>query len=160
MGSFAAVIMQLEPPLKAGAAPIAQDIVASFPGTRNTVLDEAKSVVTFELHFPGNLSGLVRRLADRKIGVADSVTVSVPVASLVPELVASQAAADERLLEGSEVWDPEFTRGSYVLAARLAQGRVEATIVPSTEAMHQIYDGMLALALVGSDTATPVAEAL
>jgi hypothetical protein len=159
MGSFAAVIMQLEPPLKAGVAPVARDIVASYAGTRNTVLDETTSVVTFELHFPGNLSGLVRRLAERKIGVADSVTVSVPVASLVPALVTSTTSADERLLEGPEVWDPEFTRGSYVLSARLAQGRVEATIVPSTEAMHQIYDGMLALALVGSDAGTPLTGA-
>jgi hypothetical protein len=43
-----------------------------------------------------------------------------------------------------------------VLSARLAQGRVEATIVPSTDAMHQIYDGMLALALVGNDPAAPL----
>jgi hypothetical protein len=158
MGTFAAVIMQLGQ-LRPGASQIAKDIVATFPGTRNTELDEAKGLVTFELHFPGNLSGLVRRLADRKISVADSVTVSVPVESLAPDLISSAAAADERLLEGSEVWDPEFTRGTYVKSARLAAGRVEATIVPSTEAMHQIYDGMLALALVGSHAGQPAAGA-
>jgi len=151
MGGFAAVIMPLAPGNWTGAAALAHDIVASYPGTRNTALDAASGVLTFELHFPGNLSGIVRRLADRRIAIADTVQVSIAVASLVPEPVASPGASDERLLHGAEVWDPEFARGAYVKSAHVAGGRVEATIEPSSEAMHQLYDSMLTLAIVASD---------
>jgi hypothetical protein len=151
MGGFAAVIMPLGSGNWTGSAELARDIVATFPGTRNTALDAASGVLTFELHFPGNLSGIVRRLADRRIAIADTVKVSIAVASLVSEPVASPEAVDERLLHGAEVWDPEFARGSYVVSAHLAGGRVEATIQPSSEAMHQLYDSMLTLAIVASD---------
>jgi hypothetical protein len=151
MGGFAAVIMPLGSGNWTGAAELARDIVATFPGTRNTALDAAAGVVTFELHFPGNLSGIVRRLADRRIAIADTVKVSIAVASLVAEPVASSAAADERLVHGAEVWDPEFARGAYVVSAHVAGGRIEATIHPSSEAMHQLYDSMLTLAIVASD---------
>jgi hypothetical protein len=42
------------------------------------------------------------------------------------------------------------------LSARLTQGRVEASIEPRTEAMHQIYDSLLSLGLVGQEAGTPL----
>jgi hypothetical protein len=140
-----------------GAAAIAYTLVDQFPGTRNTALDDAASLVRFELHFPGNLSGLVRKLADNAIAVGESATVTLPVQSLAPELIAAGAGVvGERLEEGTEVWDVAFDRGHYVLDASMAGDHIEATIVPSTLAMHQIYDGLLSLGLVASD---PVAVA-
>ena len=134
------------------AAAIAHTLVDRFPGTRNTTLDESGAVVTFDLHFPGNLSGLVKQLASNMIPVGERATVSVPVRSLAPELLAGgPGSVAERLEHGTEVWDVAFDRGHYVLDAQLDGDHVDATIVPSTLAMHQIYDALLSLGLVASD---------
>ncbi len=156
MGVFAAVSLPLAPVPRAGAYDIARDIVASYPGTRNVALDDATGVVTFELHFPGNLSGLVERLSNRYIAVGERAGISVPVTSLAPERVLSEAAAAQRVVDGPDVWDAQFPRGSYVLSARLSPGRIEASIEPRTEAMHQIYDSLLSLGLVGQEPGTPL----
>jgi hypothetical protein len=156
MGVFAAVSLPLAPARRAGAYDIARDIVQTYPGTRNVALDDASGVVTFELHFPGNLSGLVQRLGNRSIAVGDRAGVSVPVTSLVPERITSDIAAAQRVVDGPDVWDAQFPRGSYVLSARLTQGRVEASIEPRTEAMHQIYDSLLSLGLVVQEAGTPL----
>jgi hypothetical protein len=151
MGAFASVTLPLAAGLVKGAAEIAQDVVACFPGTRNVVLDAAGTTLTFDLHFPGNLSALVTRLANSRIGVGARATVSVPTMSLAPELLTSPEHVTERLNEGAEVWDPEFPRGSYVSDAKLVDGRVHASIVPSTEGMHQLYDSMFVLGLTAGD---------
>jgi hypothetical protein len=152
MGAFATVTMPVDLTHRHNAAEAAQAIVAGFPGTRNVALDETAGALVFDLHFPGNLSGLVRRLLDGLIPVGAQATVSLPVRSLVPELVAGDpAAVGARVVEGAEVWDVAFARGHYVEAARLDAGRVVATIVPESNAMHQIYDSLLTLGLVASD---------
>jgi hypothetical protein len=139
------------------AAEAAVTIAAAFPGTRNVVLDEASGTLSFELHFPGNLSGLVRRLLDGLIPVGEQAQVSLPVESLVPELVArGPGAIAARVVEGAEVWDVAFARGHYVASARLEGARLEAAIVPHSNAMHQIYDSLLTLGLVANDP--PLAE--
>ncbi len=147
MGAFASVTLPLVIGLAPGASAVAQQVVADFPGTRNVALDATGTSITFELHFPGNLSALVSRLANNRIGVGTTATISVPTLSLAPELLASADAVHERLNEGAEVWDPEFTRGSYVSSASLIDGHVVATILPNTEAVHQVYDSMLVLGL-------------
>jgi len=152
VGTFAVITMPVDLTKRRGAAAIAYTLVDSFPGTRNTALDDAASLVKFELHFPGNLTGLVRKLADNMIAVGETAKVTVPVRSLVPELIASgPGPVGERLEEGTEVWDVAFDRGHYVHEAALVGDHVEATIVPSTLSMHQIYDGLLSLGLVASD---------
>jgi hypothetical protein len=134
------------------AANVAQIAVANYPGTRGAAVDAAASTVTFDLHFPGNLSGLVRKLADNLIPVGETAEVSVPVESLVPELVTGGPdVVAERLLEGAHVWDVAFARGAWVRAARVEGGRVLATIVPQSNAMHQIYDALLSLGVVVND---------
>jgi hypothetical protein len=143
--------MPVDLTVRRGAAAIAYTLVDGFPGTRNTVLDDAASLVRFELHFPGNLSGLVRKLADNMIPVGERAKVSLPVLSLAPELIASgPGPVGTRLEEGTEVWDVAFDRGHYVYEAEMAGDHIEATIAPSTLAMHQIYDGLLSLGLVAS----------
>jgi len=152
MGTFATVTMQISGSIPA----IAQDVVAVFPGTRKVDVDPAGTSVTFELHFPGRLSALVDRLNNRRIVVGPVATVSIPVTSLVPALLTSPEHVNERLSGGSEVWDPEFPRGSYVSEAKLVGDHVEATIVPSTDAMHQLYDAMYTLGLVALEAGQPL----
>ena len=152
MGASATVTMPVDLTRCHDAALVAQTVVENYPGTRGTAVDTAASVVRFELHFPGNLSGLVRRLVDNLIPVGDAAAVSVPIESLVPELVAGgPAAIAERLVEGAHVWDVAFARGAYVSEARIENGRVLATIVPHSNAMHQIYDALLSLGVVVND---------
>ncbi len=152
MGTFAVITMPVDLTKRRGAAAIAYTLVDRFPGTRQTALDEAASLVQFELHFPGNLSGLVRQLANNMIAVGERATVSLPVQSLAPELLSGgPGAVGERIEEGTEVWDVAFDRGHYVFEAALDGDHVDATIVPSTLAMHQIYDALLSLGLVASD---------
>jgi hypothetical protein len=134
------------------ASSVAVDVIAGFPGTGNVTLDAPASTVTFGLHFPGNLSSLVRTLNGQGILVGEAVQVSVPVESLVPELIADgPALVAERVVHGTHVWDVAFARGAYVSAAGLENGRVTATIVPSSNAMHQIYDALLSLGVVVND---------
>jgi hypothetical protein len=153
MGAYATVTLPLVSALPKGLDLIAQDVVATFPGTRSVAIDAAGTTLTFELHFPGNLSALVMRLANSRIGVGARATVSVPAHNLAPELIAAAADVTERLNEGSEVWDPQFTRAAYVTDASFVDGRVHASIVPKTEAMHQLYDSMFVLGLTASDGA-------
>jgi hypothetical protein len=152
MGAYATVTMPVDLTRCHDATGVAQTVVENYPGTRGAVVDAAASAVSFDLHYPGNLSGLVRRLFEHLIPVGDSATVSVPVESLVPELIAGgPAAVAERVIEGTHVWDVAFARGAYVSAARLEGGRVLATIVPHSNAMHQIYDALLSLGVVVND---------
>jgi type III secretion system FlhB-like substrate exporter len=161
MGAFATVTMPVDLTHRHNAAEAAHTIVSAFPGTRGVSLDETAGTLTFELHFPGNMSGLVRRLHDGLIPVGAAATVSLPVQSLVPELIAGgPAEIAARIVEGAEVWDVAFARGHYVETARLDAGRVVATIVPHSNAMHQIYDSLLTLGLVANDPQLAAARGL
>ncbi len=154
MGAFATVTMAVDLTRRHNAAEAVQSIVAGFPGTRSVALDETAGTVTFDLHFPGNLSGLVRRLFDGLIPVGEQARVSLPVQSLAPELIAGGPdIVAARVVEGAHVWDVAFARGMYVESARLDGGRLEASIVPHSNAMHQIYDSLLTLGLVVNDPA-------
>ncbi len=152
MGAFAAITIPLDLTRRGGAEVIALDIVETFPGTRNVSLDRAAGTIRFELHFPGNLGALARRLRSAKVPVGERAEVSVPIERLAPELLAGGPDhAAERMLEGTEVWDVQFERGRYIDRARINGDRVEATIQPNSMAMHQMYDTMLSLGLVASD---------
>lgn len=152
MGAFATVQLPVDLTRCHDAAGVALSVVDGFPGTRNAAVDAVASTVVFELHFPGNLSALIRKLRDNIIPVGDSAVVTVPVESLVPELVAGgPTALAERVVEGAHVWDVAFARGPHVTAARVDEGRVTATIVPGSDAMHQIYDALLSLGVVVND---------
>jgi hypothetical protein len=152
MGAYATLTMPLDLTHRHDAPAAALSVIAGFPGTGAVALDAAASTVTFELHFPGNLSRLVRTLNDHGILVGEAAQVSVPVESLVPELIADgPALVAERVVHGTHVWDVAFARGAYVSAAGLENGRVTATIVPHSNAMHQIYDALLSLGVVVND---------
>ena len=158
MGAFATVKMPVDLTRRHNAAEAALSIVATFPGTRNVALDEAAGTVTFDLHFPGNMNRLVRRLHDGLVPVGERAAVSLPIESLVTEPIAGgPAAVAARVVEGAEVWDVAFARGHWVESARLDGDRLEAAIVPHSNAMHQIYDALLNLGLVVNDL--PVAGA-
>ena len=152
MGAFATLKLPVDLTQCHDAARVALTVVDLYPGTRNTTLDPATSTVTFELHFPGNLTGLVRRLQSNTIPVGETAEVSMPIERLVPDRADAPDAVAHRVLEGGEVWDVAFARGKYVHAAHLVGDRLEATIVPHTNALHQIYDSLLSLALVVNDS--------
>jgi hypothetical protein len=152
MGAFASLTIPVDLTRCHDAATVALGVVDGFPGTRNAALDAAASTVAFELHFPGNLSALVRRLRDNLIPVGDAAHVSVPVESLAPELIAAgPEIVAERVVEGAHVWDVAFARGKWISAAHFDGKSVVATIVPSSNAMHQIYDALLSLSVVVND---------
>lgn len=153
MGAFAVVNLPLDLSRRSASAAVAVDLVESFPGTRNVALDAATARVSFEMQFPGNLSGLIARLRSSLIPSGDRADVSVPVTSLVADTV-DPALVEQRLTEGPEVWDAQFDRGHYVSTPRLVGDRVEASIVPSSASMHELYDALLTLGLVAHDGAS------
>jgi hypothetical protein len=155
MGAFATVKMPVDLSRRHNATEAVVSIVATFPGTRGVVLDAGAGTIAFDLHFPGNLSGLVRRLHDGLIPVGERAEVSLPVQALADP--PSAGAVAERVLEGAEVWDVAFARGHYVDSAALEGGCLMAAIVPHSNAMHQIYDALLSLGLVAA--APPFAAA-
>jgi hypothetical protein len=154
MAAFATVRMTVDL-AGSGKAELARDVVETFPGTRAVAVDALGGTLDFELQFPGNLSALVRRLRESAIAVASPASVTLPVVALVPELVADPQAVAERLVEGPEVWDVAFARGTYVLAGRFTGDRVEASVQPRSESMHELYDAMLSVGLVASDVFPP-----
>jgi hypothetical protein len=152
MAAFATLKIRVDLTRCHDAAAVALTVVENYPGTRNAVVDVAAGTVSFDLIFPGNVSGLVRRLTNSLVPVGERADVTLAVRSLAPELIAGGAGfVAERLREGAEVWDVAFERGHWVLDARLNGGVVEASIVPTSNAMHQIYDALLTLGLVAKD---------
>jgi hypothetical protein len=151
MGAFAAIRLPLDLSRRSGSAAIATNVIARFPGTQNVALDADSGSATFEMQFPGNLSELVARLRSSLIFPGDRADVSVPVKNLLAPDGPDAATFEHRLLEGPEVWDAEFDRGEFVESPRLVGDRVEASIVPRSSAMHQLYDALLSLALVAAD---------
>ncbi len=149
MAAFASLKIPVDLTRCDGAAGVALAVVANYPGTRNARVDEASSSVSFELIFPGNVSGLVRRLNAGNVPVGARADVALPVRRLAPELTAGGGAVvAERLMHGAEVWDVAFDRGRFVHEARMNGETIEASIDPSSNAMHQIYDALLTLGLV------------
>jgi hypothetical protein len=156
LGAFAILKIPLDLSRRSAAAGVAAGVIGTYPGTRNVELDSATGVVSFEMAFPGNLSGLVRALDSSKVPVGDHVDVTIPVRNIAPEILRQEAdVVQERLLEGPEVLDPEFRRGRYVLDARVNGDIVEASVVPSSKSMHELYDSLLTLGLVANDEADP-----
>ncbi len=153
MGAFAAVRIPIDVTGCRGGGAVAHEIVSTFPGTRNYAFSGDSGTLAFELQFPGNLGALVERLRGRAIVVGATAEVSVPVKSLLGE--APDGVAVARLLaEGPEAWDVQFARRAYVSAGSLAAERIQASIVPCTEAMHALYDALLAAGLVASDASS------
>jgi len=144
MSVFAALKIPVDLTRRRGAALKALEILQSFPGARNLAVDGAAQTLSLELHFPGNLTALVDDLLGSLIPVGAKVEVTVPLAT--PP--ADAAALEERLLEGNEVWDVAFPRDRYVYEAHVSPSGVTATIVPSTGAMHEIYDVLLGFNLL------------
>jgi hypothetical protein len=152
MGAFATVTLPVDLTRCHDAAGVALSVVGKFGGTRQVEVDAAASKVVFELHFPGNLSALVRKLRDNLIPVGDHAQVSVPIQVLVPELIAGgPSVIAERLVSGAHVWDVAFERGAWVSDATVASDRISATIVAGSNGMHQIYDSLLSLGVVVND---------
>lgn len=145
MGGFACVSVPVDLSRRPAAAEVALEAVANYPGTQSVSIDAASGVLSFEIEFPGNLSGLVNRLRDCHIPVGEQATVSLAVRRTAP--ASGDADAERHILEqGPEIWDVQFPRGRYVLSARIeGDSRLEAAIVPSTNSMHQLYDALLHL---------------
>jgi hypothetical protein len=161
MGAFAVVRMPVDLTRRSAAGSVAQDVVETFPGTRNVTLDSGAGTVSFEMQFPGNLSGLIARLKSSLIPVGERADVSLPVHNLVPEILAGDGEKlIRRLEEGPEVWDVAFEPGRYVLEARINGDCVEASIVPSSNSMHELYDALLTLGIVASDGASQPSRGL
>jgi hypothetical protein len=151
MGAYATITIPVDVSAR-GAAAVAQRVVEDFPGTRNVSLDAANGKIAFELQFPGNLSALAGRLRGALIQIGDHVDVSFPFRVCTPEAL-DPSLVVQRLTEGPEVWDVQFPRGRYVLDARVNGGRVEASVVPSTSSMHELYDALLSVgALVDEES--------
>ena len=154
MGAFAIVHLPLDLSRRSAGASVALDVVETFPGTRNATLNAGSGTVSFEMQFPGNLSALVARLQSSLIPVGARADVSVPVLNLVPDIIGSDPALLQRRLEdGPEVWDVQFEPSAYVSAPRLNGDRIEASIVPSSSSMHELYDALLTLGLVAHEAA-------
>jgi hypothetical protein len=154
MGAFAAVSLPVDLTRKSGAEQIVLTVLNQFAGTRNVALDKAAGTVNFEIHFPGNLSNLVGRLMRRGIAVGERAAVSIPVKPFAPGLGMPADEVKHTLENGPEVWDVQFHPGPYVLAAEMENGRVNASIVPSTHSMHEIYDVLLGLRYMAQDVPT------
>jgi hypothetical protein len=155
MGSFALVSMQVDLTRRGAAAKIVQEVVEDFPGTRNVTLDSAAGAVSFEIQFPGNLTALTERLRINLIPVGERASVSLPIRALVPELLDDAEHVRRTLVEGPEIWDVEFLRGHYVYDASMQGDAVVASIVPSSQSMHQLYDALLKLGVVADGEAVP-----
>jgi hypothetical protein len=147
LGAFALVNMQVDLSRCNGAANVAQEVVETFAGTRNAAVDAGAQSVSFEIQFPGNLSALVARLRSNSIPVGDHADVTLPIRRLVPTS-GDEEFVRRTLAEGPEIWDVQFERGHYVSDARLDGDRVIASVVPSTNSMHQLYDSLLKLGIV------------
>ena len=157
MSAFASVTFGLDLSRRRGAAFYAVKTVEEFAGTRNVALDTSAGTISFELLFPGNLTGIVNRLHANLIPVAPRADVSFAVGRRFgggdP---VDPAELIQRLEEGNEVWDVQFARGRYVFDARVDAGRVQASIVPSTSSMHEIYDALLSLDVIALDLPPPL----
>jgi len=157
MNGFASVKIGLDLSRRRGAAFTAVRTVEEFAGTRNVALDTAAGTISFEILFPGNLTGIVKRLESNLIPVAQRADVSFAVGRRFgggdP---VDPAELIHRLEEGNEVWDVQFARGRYVFDARVDAGRVQASIVPSTSSMHEIYDALLSLDVIALDLPPPL----
>jgi hypothetical protein len=151
MSAFAGVKIQVDLTRRGGAAFAVQETAENFAGTRNVVVDASAGELRFDLQFPGNLSALVRQLQAASVPVGPQAEVSVPIRSLVDAEASDAAAVAAHVAGGVEVWDPQFPRGDYVFAARVAGDHLEASVEPSTSGMHAIYDALLTLGLVAQD---------
>jgi hypothetical protein len=156
MGSFALVSVPVDLTRRSAAAAVALDVVTTFPGTRDASVDAATSVLQFELQFPGNFTGLVARLNECLIPVGELASVSLPVRRTQSSSAGEEAGGAEferRVLEdGPEIWDVQFRRGNYVKSARIdGDSRLEASVVPDSKSMHQLYDALLRLRYLADD---------
>ena len=152
---FARITLHVDLSRRPEAALVAEEIVSTFAGTRNTSI--AGDVVTCELQFPGNLSALAARLQSNNVPIQGSVAVRIPIRRAVPAKADDAEALRMTLIEGPEIWDPEFHIGNYVVDAGVEAEAVTATVHPTTHAMHQLYDALLHKGIFSDDRATSVA---
>lgn len=153
MGCYAHFSTNIDLSRRNAAGAVALEVLAAFPGTRNvTVADDG--VATFEMQFPGNLSALNARLRSCHVPISGAVRVRIPVVAATAE--AGSASSDHiarELMSGPEIWDVQFVRGAYVVDASAGDGYVEASVIPSNNAMHQLYDSLLHLRLFAQQAA-------
>ena len=155
MGSFASVSVPVDLSRRTAAAEVALEAVTSFPGTQSVRVDPSAGVLSFEMQFPGNLTGLVARLRECLIPVGEPASVSLPVRRVA---ASTDSAESERgiLEHGPEIWDVQFARGQYVLSAHIEDdSRLEASIAPNSRSMHQLYDALLRLRFLADDELAP-----
>jgi hypothetical protein len=143
---FVAVSLQVDLSRRSGAAAMALECIECFPGTRNASLTE-NGTAMFEMIFPGNLSALVSRLAWNLVPAHGEARVRLPVHAVDPATLDDRERVAKAMEEGPEIWDVQFTRGHYVHQATVEGHVVEATIAPSTNSMHHLYDSLLRLGI-------------
>jgi hypothetical protein len=160
MGSFAYVSVPVDLSRRVAAAEVALEVVTNFPGTRNGSVDSGTGLLNFEIQFPGNLSGLIARLGECLIPVGQEAAVRLPVRRTASSSSEEHDAESEsNILEhGPEIWDVQFRPGRYVMSARIeGNSLLEATIIPNSKSMHQLYDALLRLRYLADDEA-PIAS--
>ena len=130
MGGFAAVVMPLGSGNWTGAAELARDIVATFPGTRNTALDAA--AVTVGVLAADCAMVLIADGAARIVGAAHAGREGIA-AGVVPALVRSMTAAGADPARMRAVIGPAICGACYEvpwqLRARIADDVPEAGCV-------------------------------
>jgi hypothetical protein len=149
MGCFAAISMQVDLSRRSSAADVARDVLETFPGSRNAALDAGSGAASLEVQFPGNLSALAARMRSLMVPISGNVKMRVPIFN-VAEARADVDTIRKTMEEGPEIWDVQFVRDHYVEGASVDGDWVEATIVPSTNAVHHIYDALMRIGLLAA----------
>ncbi len=119
-----------------------QAILEATPGATDFTVDPAKSEVSLQYQFPGNLDSLMRRLRARGLTNAALVRLSVPVKNLTGKSV--DAVELLQHLNAS----PAVTGATYDGTA------VAATIIPMTASMRYVYEEIIIAGLTAIDMPT------
>ncbi len=119
-----------------------QSILEATAGATDIAVDPAKSQVTLQFQFPGNIDPIMRKLRSRGLSAATKVVMSVPVKNLTGKTV--DAVAFVSHLNAS----PAITGAQYDGTT------VSATIVPMTASMRYVYEEIIVAGLTAVDMPT------
>ena len=148
MGSFAVISLQVDLSRRSMAAELPPSSSRRSRGLGTSFSTLRPVRFRSRCFFRETSAHIVARLRSNLIPTGDSAKVSLPVRRLVSEPSEDAERVKQTLEEGPEIWDVEFRRGHYVLDASMSGDVLEATVVPSSNSMHQIYDSLLHLGIV------------
>jgi hypothetical protein len=143
--------MQVDLSRRSSAIEVARDVLETFPGSRNASID-ASGRASLEVQFPGNVSALAARLNSLLVPLVGHITVRVPIVNVAATRVDDETIRRD-VIHGPEIWDVQFVRKPYVDDARVEGDYVEATMVPTTNAVHHVYDALLRIGILAAEKA-------